>query len=133
MSKVQTVQNVAKQRGIPERFHDKTIQPKADHIQLVVQVKIVNIDLRIVSTLNKVNFIQVLTSKSCSEEGLEDVTTLLLNLSHGPRSNREQILSLLLAGARELGNVVRQNILVNQSFFRVLNSCTIWELNINKC
>jgi len=38
MSKVQTVQNVAKQKGIPERFHDKTIQPKADHIQLVVQV-----------------------------------------------------------------------------------------------
>ena len=54
---------------------------------------------------------QVLTSKSCSEEGLEDVTTLLLNLSYGPEPPRETILRLLLKGAQELGSVVRQNIL----------------------
>ena len=53
---------------------------------------------------------EVLTSKTCSEEGLEDVTSLLLNLS-GPEATRDTILSLLLQGAQELGNVVRQNIL----------------------
>ena len=53
---------------------------------------------------------EVLTSKTCSEEGLEDVTALLLNLS-GPEATRDTILSLLLQGAQELGNVVRQNIL----------------------
>ena len=47
----------------------------------------------------------------CSEEGLEDVTNLLSNLSYGPESTRDTILLLLLQGARELGDVVRQNIL----------------------
>merc|ERR1712110_1217019 len=41
-----------------------------------------------------------------SEEGLEDVTALLLNLSYGGSKTRESILHLLLAGARQLGNVV---------------------------
>jgi len=50
--------------------------------------------------------VEVLTSKACSEEGLEDVTALLLNLSYGGSSTRESILLLLLAGARQLGNVV---------------------------
>ena len=45
----------------------------------------------------------MLTSKACSEEGLEDVTALLLNLSYGGLAT---ILRLILAGARELGNVV---------------------------
>ena len=42
----------------------------------------------------------------CSEEGLEDVTALLLNLSYGGLATGETILRLLLAGARELGYVV---------------------------
>jgi E3 ubiquitin-protein ligase HUWE1 len=50
--------------------------------------------------------VEVLTSKACSEEGLEDVTALLLNLSYGGTQTRESILLLLLAGARQLGNVV---------------------------
>merc|ERR1719341_771625 len=50
--------------------------------------------------------VEVLTSKACSEEGLEDVTALLLNLSYGGAQTRESILLLLLAGARQLGNVV---------------------------
>ena len=50
--------------------------------------------------------VEVLTSKACSEEGLEDVTALLLNLSYGGSKTRESILHLLLAGARQLGNVV---------------------------
>ena len=41
--------------------------------------------------------VEVLTSKTCSEEGLEDVTALLLNLS-GPEVTRDTILSLLLQG-----------------------------------
>merc|ERR1719341_200723 len=44
--------------------------------------------------------VEVLTSKACSEEGLEDVTALLLNLSYGGAQTRESILLLLLAGAR---------------------------------
>merc|ERR1712141_523342 len=59
--------------------------------------------------------VEVLTSKTCSEEGLEDVTALLLNLSYGPEHTRDTILDLLLQGAQELGSVVRQNILDLQS------------------
>merc|ERR1740123_2616638 len=54
--------------------------------------------------------VEVLTSKACSEEGLEDVTALLLNLSYGGTQTRESILHLLLAGARELGNVVLSHV-----------------------
>jgi len=54
--------------------------------------------------------VEVLTSKACSEEGLEDVTALLLNLSYGGAQTRETILRLLLAGARELGNVVQSHV-----------------------
>lgn len=39
--------------------------------------------------------VQVLTSKSCSEEGLEDATALLLNLSHCPDPTRQLVQSLL--------------------------------------
>lgn len=35
--------------------------------------------------------VQVLTSKSCSEEGLEDATALLLNLSHCPDPTRQLV------------------------------------------
>ena len=44
--------------------------------------------------------VEVLTSKACREEGLEDVTALLLNLSYGGTQTRVSILHLLLAGAR---------------------------------
>merc|ERR1719187_1256569 len=54
--------------------------------------------------------VEVLTSKACSEEGLEDVTALLLNLSYGGTQTRESILHLLLAGARQLGNVVSSHV-----------------------
>jgi len=54
--------------------------------------------------------VEVLTSKACSEEGLEDVTALLLNLSYGGAQTRESILHLLLAGARQLGNVVSAHV-----------------------
>lgn len=50
--------------------------------------------------------VQVLTSKACSEEGLEDATNLLLQLSQANTATRSSVLSLLLAGARELGLTV---------------------------
>jgi E3 ubiquitin-protein ligase HUWE1 len=54
--------------------------------------------------------VEVLTSKACSEEGLEDVTALLLNLSYGGASTHGSILLLLLAGARQLGTVVSAHV-----------------------
>ena len=80
--------------------------------------------------------VDVLTSKSCSEEGLEDTTALLLNLSHiSPSTCQEvsdcklfpyileplniavqltwlfwQILELLLGGAQEMGQVIKEHI-----------------------
>ena len=54
--------------------------------------------------------VEVLTSKACSEEGLEDVTALLLNLSYGGTQTRESILQHLLAGARQLRNVVSAHV-----------------------
>ncbi|XP_059079512.1 E3 ubiquitin-protein ligase HUWE1-like isoform X2 [Tigriopus californicus] len=66
--------------------------------------------------------VEVLTSKACSEEGLEDVNALLLNLSYGPDPTRDTILKLLLQGAQELGNVVRQNVLQLQNELRQLKA-----------
>ncbi|XP_064606987.1 E3 ubiquitin-protein ligase HUWE1-like isoform X3 [Liolophura sinensis] len=50
--------------------------------------------------------VKVLTSKACSEEGLEDATSLLLQLSRANNSTRSAVLNLLLAGGRELGFTV---------------------------
>lgn len=54
--------------------------------------------------------IEVLTLKSCSEEGLEDATTLLLNLSQCSNVTRTFILKLLIDGAKYLANVVQMQI-----------------------
>lgn len=40
--------------------------------------------------------VQVLTSKSCSEDGLEDATALLLNLSHCPDPTRQLVCIYLI-------------------------------------
>uniref|UniRef100_A0A8C5SY30 HECT-type E3 ubiquitin transferase n=1 Tax=Laticauda laticaudata TaxID=8630 RepID=A0A8C5SY30_LATLA len=47
--------------------------------------------------------VEVLTSHSCSEEGLEDAANVLLQLSRGDPSTRDTVLKLLLNGARQLG------------------------------
>lgn len=49
------------------------------------------------------SFSQVLTSHSCSEEGLEDAANVLLQLSRGDSGTRDTVLKLLLNGARHLG------------------------------
>lgn len=54
--------------------------------------------------------IEVLTSKSCSEEGLEDATSLLLNLSQCSNVTRTFILNLLIDGTKYLAGIVQSQI-----------------------
>lgn len=54
--------------------------------------------------------VDVLTSKSCSEEGLDDVTSLLSRLSKSCTMTRAIVLELLMGGARQLGHTVCQHI-----------------------
>jgi len=63
---------------------------------------------------------QVLTSKWCSEEGLEDATNLLLQLSKTNSELQELVLKLLLVGARELGLTVCEHIRSATSAFLTL-------------
>jgi len=46
--------------------------------------------------------VNVLTSGVCSEDGLEDATTLLLQLSKIDKATRDSVLALLLDGARDI-------------------------------
>ncbi|XP_076304373.1 LOW QUALITY PROTEIN: HECT, UBA and WWE domain containing E3 ubiquitin protein ligase 1 [Tachypleus tridentatus] len=66
--------------------------------------------------------VEVLTSKACSEEGLEDATALLLRLSRGCPKTRQAVLRLLLVGTRELGNVVCSHISSLMTELRSLNA-----------
>ena len=54
--------------------------------------------------------VNVLTSGMCSEEGLEDATTLLLQVSRLNPQTRDSVLQLLLEGARRIGEVLQRNI-----------------------
>ncbi|KAJ8683247.1 hypothetical protein QAD02_019039 [Eretmocerus hayati] len=90
----------AKNKKSPENNKDSSISAPEAHIRLAVQV---------------------LTSKSCSEEGLEDATALLLNLSHCPDPTRQLILKLLLEGAMELANMVCGHINDLMMELKVLN------------
>ncbi|XP_021341229.1 E3 ubiquitin-protein ligase HUWE1-like isoform X3 [Mizuhopecten yessoensis] len=54
--------------------------------------------------------VKVLTSKSCSEEGLEDATNLLLRMSWANNATRNAVLRLLLEGTQELGQTVCSHI-----------------------
>ncbi|KAJ7352899.1 E3 ubiquitin-protein ligase huwe1 [Desmophyllum pertusum] len=56
--------------------------------------------------------VNVLTSGMCSEEGLEDATTLLLQVSRLNPQTRDSVLDLLLEGARRIGETLQQNIAV---------------------
>ncbi|KAJ8970022.1 hypothetical protein NQ314_001451 [Rhamnusium bicolor] len=50
--------------------------------------------------------VNVITYKNCSEEGLEFITNLLLNLANSSLDMSSMILNLLLNGAVEIGNIV---------------------------
>lgn len=65
--------------------------------------------------------IDVLTSKSCSEEGLEDATTLLLNLSQYSIRSRTIILTLLIKGSKDLAAIVQLHISELMEELKVLN------------
>ena len=54
--------------------------------------------------------VQVLTSKSCSEDGLEDATALLINLSQCSSKTKLMIINLLVDGVISLSNAVQQHI-----------------------
>lgn len=56
--------------------------------------------------------INVLTSGMCSEDGLEDATTLLLQISRLNTQTRDTVLQLLLEGARRIGETLQKNIAV---------------------
>lgn len=65
-----------------------------------------SIDFSIVAPHLLRNVISVLTSGRCSEEGLEEATTLLTNLSKCSIPTREQILFMLLDGVRTIGQTL---------------------------
>jgi E3 ubiquitin-protein ligase HUWE1 len=54
--------------------------------------------------------VEVLTSKSCSEDGLEDATALLINLSQCSSKTKYMIINLLVKGVIELSHVVQKHI-----------------------
>lgn len=70
--------------------------------------------------------VEVLTSKQCSEEGLEDATSLLLQLSKTNAATRLAVLSLLLQGARQLGLVICDQI-------RYVSPFKLIEMIVKKC
>ncbi len=66
------------------------------------------------------NVISVLISGRCSEEGLEEATTLLTNLSKCSISTREVILFMLLDGVRTIGRTLCSQIAVLMDAVRVV-------------
>jgi len=76
--------------------------------------------------------VEVITSKNCSEEGLEEATSLLLNLSYGPPTTRDKILALLTEGVRELGTVVCTHIASLMNELKSMNKEGIIDINIRE-
>nr|XP_023021300.1 E3 ubiquitin-protein ligase HUWE1-like [Leptinotarsa decemlineata] len=66
--------------------------------------------------------VNVITYKNCSEEGLEFITNLLLNLANSSLDMSFMILKLLLNGAVEIGNIVQFQI---QNMLRDLRNLII--------
>lgn len=54
--------------------------------------------------------VEVLTSKSCSEDGLEDATALLINLSQCSSKTKYMIINLLVKGVIELSHMVQKHV-----------------------
>lgn len=66
--------------------------------------------------------VDVLTSKSCSEEGLDDVTSLLARLSKACPATKAIVLELLMEGGRELGLTVCNHISILKQELKDFNS-----------
>ena len=69
-------------------------------------------DMSIVAPPLLQNVVSVLISGRCSEEGLEEATTLLTNLSKSSIPTREAILFMLLDGVRTIGRTLCSQIAV---------------------
>lgn len=54
--------------------------------------------------------VNVLTSNGCSENGLEQATSLLIRMSNCPDPTRLTSLKLLISGAQEVAALVKQHI-----------------------
>jgi E3 ubiquitin-protein ligase HUWE1 len=65
--------------------------------------------------------VEVLTSKSCSEDGLEDATALLINLSQCSSKTKYMIINLLVKGVIELSHMVQKHISSLMEELRQLN------------
>ena len=78
--------------------------------------------------------VDVLTSGTCSEEGLEDATTLLLQISRLNSQTRDSVLQLLLEGARRIGEALQKNIalLLNELIEHNRNSPPKDEIEVKK-
>jgi E3 ubiquitin-protein ligase HUWE1 len=66
--------------------------------------------------------VNVITYKNCSEEGLEFITNLLLNLASSTLEMSYMILNLLLTGAVRIGEIVREQIQEMLKELRDLNN-----------
>ena len=65
--------------------------------------------------------VEVLTSKSCSEDGLEDATALLINLSQCSSKTKFMIINLLVQGVVDLSHAVQKHISSLMMELRELN------------
>lgn len=69
--------------------------------------------------------VEVLTSKACSEDGLEDATALLINLSQCSSKTKFMIIDLLVKGVVELSHAVQKHISNLQVELQQLNNKTL--------
>lgn len=88
-SNTNATNNINRLKPVPVQLDEKCLPESQDNLRLAIEV---------------------LTSKSCSEEGLEDATSLLLNLSQCSNVTRTFILNLLIDGAKYLAGVVQAQI-----------------------
>lgn len=85
--------------------------------------KTANMDLENNPPINALALaVNVITYKNCSEEGLEFITNLLLNLASSSQDMSFMILNLLLNGAVEIGLIVEKQIQSMLSDLKELNN-----------
>ena len=69
-----------------------------------------NNDKELVLSCELERAVEVSTSNACSEDGLEDATMLLLQMSRISHATRDHIYQLLLSGVNKIGLSVCNNI-----------------------
>ncbi|RZB39554.1 DUF913, HECT, DUF908 and/or WWE domain containing protein [Asbolus verrucosus] len=76
--------------------------------------------------------VNVITYKNCSEEGLEFITNLLLNLASSTLEMSYMILNLLLTGAVRIGEIVREQIQDMLKELKELNNAQKRKQNVKR-